>query len=180
MAAHLKWSFWQASYDFKVFRLLEGDIRYMELLASTLFTSRESEIVRRSWTTWALLEETHGSGSQLNSTELISFPSVYSRPGRHVQLGTVVQLTHSCPLNAYLKSQPPCTKRRCGNQLDSSSALKVRPGIPVWWDALHCPWLFRDFTWKRIYLGFTLVTKSGLQGTLLPQNYNPATELQCL
>lgn len=37
MAAHLKWSFWQASYDFKVFRLLEGDIRYMEGWATFSF-----------------------------------------------------------------------------------------------------------------------------------------------
>lgn len=97
-------------------------------------------------------EETQGSGSQLNSIELISFASVCSRAGRHIQLGKVAQLTHRCHLNAYLKSQPPCIVRSCGNQPDSSSALKVLPDIPVWWDTLHYPWFFRHFTCKRFWV----------------------------
>lgn len=158
MALYLKWSFWQASYDFKVFRLLEGGKsvwRVEQLLGFHVFLYLPVEKVKL----WEdpeqrglLWEGTQGSGSQLNSIELISFTSVCSRAGRHAQLGKVAQLTHRCHLHAHLKSQPPCIVRSCGNQLSSSSALKGVPGIPVWWEALHYPWLFRHFTWKTIWV----------------------------
>lgn len=118
----------------------------------SLFTSREGEIVRRSWTTWTTLRRDTGLRFTVKSIELISFTSVCSRAGRHAQLGKVAQLTHRCHLHAHLKSQPPCIVRSCGNQLSSSSALKGVPGIPVWWEALHYPWLFRHFTWKTIWV----------------------------
>lgn len=95
-----------------------------------------------------LWEETQGSGSQLNSIELISVASVCCRTGGQIQLGKVFQLTYRCHLDEYLKSQPSYIVRSCGNQLESSSALKVVPGIPVWWDALCYPWLFKHFTWR--------------------------------
>lgn len=94
-----------------------------------------------------LWEETQGWGSQLNSIEWISLTSVCSRAGRHVQLGKVAQLTQ-VPSECIFQVSASLYCEKCGNQSGSSSALKEVPGIPVWWDALHYPWLFRHFTWK--------------------------------
>lgn len=173
-------------------RLLEGDIRYMEIWATfrlpcfSLFTSRGSEIVRRSWTTGATLRRDTELRFTvklywINKFYICLFQAREARPAGHSGSAHA----HRCHLNAYLKSQPPCIARSCGNQPDSSSALRVGPGIPVWWDALRYPWLFGHFTWKRIWvlhLWIDLAYKELFchKIMILPQNFSAPRNLRIL
>lgn len=117
----------------------------------SLFTSREDGIVRRSWTTWTALRRDTGLRFTvklywINKFCICLFQGWEAHPAG--QSGSA----HTQVPCGYLKSQPPCIVRSCGNQPDSSSALKVVPGIPVCWNALHDPWLFSLFTWKTIWV----------------------------
>lgn len=90
---------------FRFSRLLEGDKdiwRVGQLLGFHVFLYlpvEKMELWEDPEQHELLWEETQGSGSQLNSIELISFASVYSKAGRHIQLGKVAQLTHRCHVN---------------------------------------------------------------------------------
>lgn len=139
-------------------RLLGGHIKYMkgwvafklphlDLTAQRVKLSEGPEPIGTHGWFW---KEIQGSDSQLSYDDLISFAAVCHGPGRHVQPGTATQLTHRCHLNTGLKFQPPQILRSCANLLDSSLALKVVPGVPVWWDTKLYPWLFRHFNWKGI------------------------------